>query len=589
MAASIFYAISIIAFFFIFLLVRKDDTSSHSAAAWMVVHAAVIMWINNFFYAVYSLIGIPTTLVSVAVGYLVLSVVGLFCIRRKGVQKLSWRFDDFAFILIIVAVAYGVGLQYHTPHLQICDCSGDICTHYMYAMRLSNTGWIRNEMFYAPVNNGLFISLVKPVLNPSNYYKGFIAMGIMMLALSGCAFYAALCDITKRFVSRLAGLIVSLMYMLGYPLHNELMGFCYLGMSVTIVVLLAYFLRLYIDGTMQNDWAIVMMMLGCFALVMCYMLFAPVVYIALFVTLAIARFKEIGYAGFAKLALKVFLIPCVLGLYYCYFCFFKSRSLSVGNAVVNEGGTRGRFYVYLLILFPGTVYFLISDFRRRKHLGQTVLFCASLLFSIGVLTLVFRHKMSIYYYSKTVYLLWYAMSMTSYLGLKYMLEDDKKAFVSCTSLGLCLFLIWAFNVNDKLAKRAEAGYAHYAENFRTVSFGIYDENLYLLSVIRPYSPAKLDLYNYVRENLNDETIPLLADYINYLDFYWYQNMTGQDTDDYFFLTHDINNLIQRIGVRKETKYVMLLYDTSVYKENTLLWRRYKKVYDNDVGCILKLK
>ena len=49
-------------------------------------------------------------------------------------------------------------------------------------------------------------------------------------------------------------------------------------------------------------------------------------------------------------------------------------------------------------------------------------------------------------------------------------------------------------------------------------FGIYDENLYLLSVIRPYSPAKLSLYDYVRENLNDETIPLLADYLNYLEF-----------------------------------------------------------------------
>ena len=586
---SILYCLFALFFFCILLFAKKDNTSDHSAAAWIVIHSGVLMWINNMIAGIYALVSIPFTLLSVSVAYFFLSMLGIIYIRKNGIQKYKWCIWDFLFMLFIIGVALSVGIRFHTKKLLICDVTGDSCMHFHYALNVSNHGIVKGEMFFAPVNNGLFISIVKPLVKPYQYYKAFFAMGIMMLALSGCAFYAIISDTMKGLLSRVFGLIVSLLYMLGYPLHNHLMGFCYLGMSITIIALLIFFVKLYLDNVMHNNWAICLMMLGCFSLVMCYMLFAPVIYIALFISLAIGSYKKTSMRCFIKTVLEIFLIPCVLGIYYCYFCFFKGRGLSIGDAITNNGGTRGHFYSHLLILFPATVYYLVTDIKKKQHLELTVFLLCVALFAALFLLLVYTDNISIYYYSKVPYLLWLMMSFSSFYGLKYMLDTDKNAFVSYTMVICFLFFVWVFNINGRLACKAnEMGYGLFSEFYRTVSFGIYDDNINLIAGFGPYDLYKVNIFRYITENLKDETVPVLGDFTNYLDVYWCEDFTGKDLSDYYYWTSGIETVVEKIATDKETNYVVLLYNTSAYNDYNTIWQKFDTVFENTAGCILKI-
>lgn len=588
LVASLFYMLAVTAFFGAFLLVRKDDTSSHSAAGWIVIHAGVLMWVNTFIAGIYALVGIPVTLVSLAIACILLTVPCVWSIRKKGIQKLNWNAWDFAMIFCIAALAVGIGAYYHTPRLQIRDFTGDSCMHYRYAATASKTGVVKGQMFFAPVNIGVFMSITKPFLRAYQYYKAFVAMGIMMLALSGCAFYAIISDRLQSRVAKVLGLVFSALYMLGYPLHNELMGFNYLGMAVTIVMLMVYFIGLYTNGTMENDWALLILMLGCFSLVMCYMLFAPVIYIALFICLALHSYRREKTSAFVVKALKVFLVPCALGIYFCYFSFFGSRGLSIQNAINTGGGTRGRFYSYLLILLPTTLYFVLTSLKKKEHIEINVFLACVVAFAAAFIGLVFLNKISVYYYSKVPYLVWFVMSIASYYGLGYMLAQDRRSFITCVSMFGCLFLIWALNINGALLQKAsQLGYAHYSENYRTVSCGIYDENLYLLPG-QPYDLRRIDLFRYIEENCEDETVPLLGDLINYIDVYWCENFTGQDLSAYYYWNMPIEEIINRVTVEKQVRHVAVMYNTSLYNDHIDLWNQFEKVFDNSAGCILEI-
>jgi len=587
--AVLFYLVSAILFFIIITIIKKDDSTNHSTVAWVVIHSGVMMWVNTCIAGIYALVGIPFTLLSVAIAYDVLSGMGIIYIHNKGIQRLKWNTWDLVAVLCIVAVAAYFGLRFNKSASPICDVTGDSCMHFRYALNVSNTGIVKGEMFYAPCNNGLFLSILKPLLEPFEYYRSFFAMAIMMVALAGCAIYAIICDMLKKPMSRLFGLALALMYMLGYPLNNYLMGFCYLGMSVTIVVFLFFFLRMWIDDTMRNNWALGAMMMGCFALVMCYMLFAPIIFIAVFITLVLNEYRRSNLQSFIKIALKVFLVPCILGFYYCYFCFFKGRNLSIGDAIKNNGGTRGHYYSNLLIFLPTTVYFLITDIKQRKHIELTVLTLCVFTFDLIMLALVFLNKISIYYYSKLPYLTWFSCAICSWYGLKYLLEDNKKAFIIHTSFITCLLFVWAFNVNGILnTKSYEMGYGMFVETYRTVSCGAFEDNRVLMNDFGPYSPDRISLFRYIYDNLGNSTVPLLGDLPNYLDVYWCENLTGQDLSDYYFWTAGAENCIQRIAMRKEVDYVTLMYGTQLYEDTAFIWNRYEKVYENEAGCILKI-
>ena len=588
MFGSIIYILSSLMLFSVNFLIKKDNCTHHSAASWMVICFAISMWINCFVAGIYGLFNIPVTLISMAIFYIIISVLGINYIRQHGKQRYVWKVFDFIWLICIIVIAVIIGFNIHSSRLLIADVSGDTCMHYRYALKVANTGIVKGEMFFAPVNNGIFIALLKPFLYDYQYYKAFIAMGIMMLALSGCVMYAVTSDLMINNRKKIICFSAGVLYMLGYPLHNELMGFVYLGMSITIVAVLVYIFHLFRKNIMDRKWAVFLMMLGCYALVMCYMLFAPFVYIALFISLALYSFPKYGFKSFVKWSLGIFLVPSILAIYYCYFNFFQNRGLAISNAISTNGGTRGRLYSYILVLVPAAIYMIVSDHKKR-NIEITILLIIVSFCMIGALFLVQIDKFSFYYYTKILYLLWYVLFLAAFYGLQNMFYHEKNAFVSYMIVMGILAVLFGSNINQKIdTKAAESGYGHLAENYRTISFGIYNENMELMRSVGKYDSSKINLFRYIKDNLSGEVVPVLGDIPNYLDVYWCENFTGQDLSDYYYWTDEAGDTYNRIVEGKTVQYVLVLYGTGMYQDNKKIWNKYEKVYKTKSGCILKL-
>ena len=87
------------------------------------------------------------------------------------------------------------------------------------------------------------------------------------------------------------------------------MGSMYVGF-------LAMAMRLYEEAQVERKITVVMLMLGCFGVMMSYMMFAPVAFLTVFAYLVLVAKREgkILSRRNVFLALKVFLLPTVLGL-----------------------------------------------------------------------------------------------------------------------------------------------------------------------------------------------------------------------------------------------------------------------------------
>ena len=67
------------------------------------------------------------------------------------------------------------------------------------------------------------------------FYNFFITFGIFVLLLTGTVMYNTLVKFSKNNKTRFMACIVSLIYVLGYPLNSLLFGFEYMSLAILII------------------------------------------------------------------------------------------------------------------------------------------------------------------------------------------------------------------------------------------------------------------------------------------------------------------------------------------------------------------
>lgn len=101
-----------------------------------------------------------------------------------------------------------------------------------------------------------------------------------------------------------------------------------------------------------------------------------------------------------------------------------------------------------------------------------------------------------------------------------------------------------------------------------------------------YSDEKKELFSYVQENLDGETVPLMAHETAYMDFVVYENMTGTKGERYYtwyrYPGENIDNL-NAYGI----KYIVLLYGDEFYETTSEYFRRQEIVYENEAGMVVR--
>lgn len=108
----------------------------------------------------------------------------------------------------------------------------------------------------------------------------------------------------------------------------------------------------------------------------------------------------------------------------------------------------------------------------------------------------------------------------------------------------------------------------------------------ILSVLPEYSEGKLELYSYIKKNLKEERVPLMAEKASCVDYVIYREKTKKKCNDCYPWNYspkeNLDNL-NELGI----KYVLLLHEDAFYQQNQAYFDAQEIVFENEAGKIVR--
>lgn len=206
------------------------------------------MGYNAFVCYVLTFVSFPITLLSLSVINILFTLPMLIkMVKTKQIQK--YKFDKISscFILIILMVTVLVSIANFGFPFKIKYETGDPATHHLTSVifagqdRLDNLNedevymHFKGRKIASYVNSGIIMKCFSDVMDEIEYYKIFILFGIFILFMTGSIMYNTLEKFTKNVHGKILALIISIIYVLGYPLNSFLFGFEYLSLGILVI------------------------------------------------------------------------------------------------------------------------------------------------------------------------------------------------------------------------------------------------------------------------------------------------------------------------------------------------------------------
>lgn len=284
MITSIWYAVSAILLILSFMLYPKTQ-AKQNVLQWLAISLVGYELYTCLVGAVFTIAHIPADILSVAIFNTVLSVALLLKIRKEQPQKyLVFPWEAVGVIVLLIAVVY-LGAHRFEGLTTVNYETSDPAVHMQMARDCVKGKTVissRGGMIVSQFTNALWIEMLTPVFSGVYAFK---LKDLYNFFLSGLIFYAAFRPAapSKRVWQ---DYLVAVAYLAGYPLSNLLFGFQYLGLGVTACCFLVLCIQLYKRNDLPKKLFILLLNLGCLGSALPYTLFAPVVFIALFLYLS---------------------------------------------------------------------------------------------------------------------------------------------------------------------------------------------------------------------------------------------------------------------------------------------------------------
>jgi len=375
--------------------------------------------------------------------------------------------------------------------------------------------------------------------------------------------------------------------MLGYPLNNMAFGFTYLGMAVTILLLIIFLTKHYIDNKIDKCFNLIALMVTCYSIAICYSIFAPVTFVGVFVSVAIVFVKEKKLISwnFVFEELKIFLIPCILAVYY-----FVVTWGPAADAIGSEGYIYRNLYSNFVFLLTPLIIFVAHVIKKKENDEAVPLLFVLFLWLGATFLLGLKGNVSSYYFYKSYFVLW---AMCFYIGFKTVLILGEKALlytIAYMITPVLLLFIGTSNIEDKVReKNILFSPDLYADRY----FDVYNNSSSLILNDNEYDRrrvwrARIELYDYVHVNCMEEghVVPLID---NWENIYWYEGITGQEN---VFWWLDKEAKLQEI---EDSSYIVVIPNTEMYSSGDAFYEEYaeyfnslEKVFENELGFVAKV-
>ena len=610
---EILYPISTILLFVGFILVEKTKNKVDILKQ-IVLTIVLLFCYNATICYILTFLNLKSTLESLSlINFIFASIEIIYIVKTKKIQKFSFNKIDLLYIVIIAIATIIVSyLNFGFP-FEIKYETGDPATHYLMSdlFREQDTllskgkpdqvfGSLSNRKTASYVNTGLIMKCLERIVNPIDNYNVFIIFGITILFLNGWMFYSTISRFAKNNQTRFLAFIVSILYLMGYPLNSFLFGFEYLSMGILVLNAIIASIDIYQKEEIGYKLNLLVFFLLNYGLFTAYYMFVPFVYSGLWIYFCINNYKKEKKIFSKKLIIQLIItliLPFILGYIYHIspemYTVFINKSIDVNiaieeqNAIVSESlPSVGYIYVNLFSnTLPILFIAIITMYKQYKENRGTIIITYFAFLFIFILLIGYMfEKVSMYYLSKNYFALWLLLYYLAYKGLLILYEKKKIIPFALVTTYIYAIIITLIFVDTNIPH----GQIDRDENILQVA-DIYGANKTILKKEKDLNLQEIELLK-----IADETIPKESKFEvagNIEQGFW----------TYALIRRFNNDDDEHFGIEKlEYKMVVVgkkagKIDYCLYFSRGEFYQKWKKelmkdaeiIYKNDAGGILK--
>lgn len=584
--ASILYVAGFLSLYVAVFLLPKSGKKLNGVM-WLILCLLAEMCWGAFAASIINLVRIPINIYSVGILYLISAVIlGMKIHREKKIQKYEWSCLDILLSLAVFLMIAFIVYRKAGPGMELIFFNSDAAVHLKNAVSLVLTQRLP-VMYFAPFQLGLVLEVMMPAVKIYDFYKVFIVVDAAFLGIEVIFFFQFCREYLKNWRMKVIGIVMCVLYTAGYPMLSYLFTFYYWAIGVMLFGFAALLLRMYREGEVNRRYLVFLLMLCSNASVMCYMLTAPMVFIATFLGLAVivkAEGKLITRENIL-LALKVFLLPTLLAIYYCLFEFLMKECLTAAEVISTDGGIYRELYMNFLLLLPLTAYTVIRAIHRKKVDENVIFFGTTCAFVLVLFVFAGFKLVSGYYFYKFYYPLWFFVFVLAVQGIESLLEEQWEILAG---LGVMCALLFVMHYG-KLEQLVVLSKANFQEEYRADAFfSLYDHNLNYLKLRGSTFPDEyMDICRYVVDELDQEgNVPLISSEDKYEKCFWYEALTGNDCSEYYAWRYDFDEVEEKLD-SGSTEIFAIFKDTEVFQKNKDYFSDFEVIYENSTGAVYR--
>ena len=612
-AYTIIYIVSFIAWIgVVFWLPRTKE--KENGLIWLIVSLVLYECWVAFISGLMSLVHIPVTLLSVSIANIISAIV-IFMLYRKLDNIASVKSDGIVaqngkrwalrqrFSICIVDIAFAACLAafcIYAWYERFGQEAAIIFATIDPADRLSRAIGILTEntvigpypnMYFGHITNALFMGAAEPFAQGVYMVRTFIIKDFINMWLAGMLFYSALRQLSDKPFAKVIFFILGFVYTLGFPWNNQLWGFGYLGMSVTLIILVQVGAKFLMDKRQAPAIGLIIIASGCFGVGITYTMFAPPVFIAAFI--AILIWKKQSILKLAITELSVFAVPAILVLVFTMIIGRGESGSDLGAQFMAEGAIYRNLFGDFLIWIPLALFAVVFLLSKREWNFSWIFAIVFLIFQAYFLYRMISGTVSTYYYYKLNFVTWYIVLFLAGMAVVLLTQDSsRKAMIAIGCWFLVFFATAVFTVRGydfSLSDRGENVNPIYAANGL---FGLYANNNMYFS----YPENNIVYFRWDFLELNEaarlERLKLSGsgesgDFNN--------NRVEIITNDFhaaYWSDALVGEFIQQRPIyidylpSDEVKILIVLKNSKLYLENAASLDQYQKVFENQLGFVI---
>lgn len=594
---SIIYCISNILLLISAALIKKTEKKLDIVKT-ITITLVLFLCYQTFISYVLTILQIPITLVSLTIINVTLVVAMVSKIAcKKQIQEYYFEKRDLIFITILIVIVMLISYFDFGFPVEIKYLTTDSAIHYISArefyenesllLKVENIETANAMMPGAYSNIGILFKVFAPLIGEINLYNVFIGFDIFTLFLSGMLFFVTIKKYAKNRVTYVLASIVSIIYLLGYPLNNMLFGYFYLGLGVLAINGVVAVMQEW-SGELSIWKKGIAIFLLCFELFFSYYLFAPPIYGAIFIYYIFYFHKKTG-KWFNKSVVLYTLItlglPTVIGfLYHVLPGMLSTSQIQVGNVIQVEGYIYRNLYSNVLLFIPLMIYYLVKEKKLQFDVISVIVF---IMYMCVLYISIFKLNISTYYFFKTYFVLWQFVIYLFFRGICYIVEEKKGKVLACGYVSIYILLMIisfltsdvqitkdTFNKNEKI----------------TDVMDIYGINKTVLTKVEiDFTKEELEILEYVKENslsLKNNNTLIIG---NQRQEYWFYALLEYKFKDNLNYATTINHI--KNWNKGDYEYLVYFNRSDYYEmyKNDIELEGNEVIFENGSGGIIKSK